>query len=130
MAPITVRGFDHLVLVVDDVERSLAWYTELLGLDGVRVEQWRRGEVPFPSVRIDAATIIDLLARRPGTPQAVGGVLDHLCLVVERADVDAVVSDDRFDVIDGPGWRFGAQGTGWSVYVRDPDGITVELRAY
>src|SRR5690606_8042172 len=72
---IHVRGFDHLVLRVADVERSLAWYLGVLGLEPVRVEEWRRGTVPFPSVRIDAGTIIDLLASdRPDGPQPSGNV--------------------------------------------------------
>lgn len=121
----SVRGIDHIVLAVADVERSLAWYTEMLGLDGVRVDAWRRREVPFPSVRIDEGTIIDLFAR-----ERTGTNMDHLCLVVDAADVDAVAGDPRFTVVDGPVWRFGARGDGWSVYVLDPDGNTVELRAY
>ena len=56
--------------------------------------------------------------------------MNHFCLVVDRADVDAVADDDRFDVVDGPGPRWGARGDGWSVYVTDPDGNTVELRSY
>ena len=124
-ATVSVRGMDHIVLRVADVERSLAWYTEMLGLDGVRVDAWRAGTVPFPSVRIDAGTIIDLIAGERG-----GENMDHLCLVVAAADVDAVVADDRFTVVDGPDWRFGARGDGWSVYVTDPDGNVVELRTY
>jgi catechol 2,3-dioxygenase-like lactoylglutathione lyase family enzyme len=116
---------DHIVLRVADVERSLAWYREMLGLDGVRVDEWRAGRVPFPSVRVDDGTIIDLLAA-----ERAGENLDHLCLVVDGADVDAVVADPRFAVVEGPGWRFGARGDGWSVYVVDPDGNTVELRTY
>ena len=59
---VRVTGFDHLVLVVDDVERSLQWYGEL-GLEPVRVEEWRAGKVPFPSLRVDATTIIDFIPR-------------------------------------------------------------------
>ena len=44
-------AFDHVVLIVRDVEVTLAWYQELLGLDGVRVEEWRAGVAPFPSLR-------------------------------------------------------------------------------
>jgi catechol 2,3-dioxygenase-like lactoylglutathione lyase family enzyme len=40
---VQVTGFDHLVLAVADVERSLAWYTGVLGLAGERVAEWRRG---------------------------------------------------------------------------------------
>jgi catechol 2,3-dioxygenase-like lactoylglutathione lyase family enzyme len=120
-----IRALDHLVLKVADVERSLAWYTELLGLESERVDQWRAGEVPFPSVRIDEGCIIDLFAGEP-----TGANLDHFCMVVAPGDVDAIAADPRFEVIAGPGSRWGARGDGYSVYVRDPDGTTVELRSY
>jgi catechol 2,3-dioxygenase-like lactoylglutathione lyase family enzyme len=120
-----VVGLDHVVLNVADVERSLAFYCGELGLAPVRVEEWRRGEAPFPSARIDAHTILDLLAA-PRT----GVNADHLCLVVEPVDLAAVSASGRFEVLDGPATRFGARGNGTSLYVRDPDGNTVELRHY
>ena len=51
-AAVRVTGFDHLVLRVADVERSLDFYCGTLGLAGDRVDAWRAGEVLFPSVRI------------------------------------------------------------------------------
>ena len=121
----SVNGFDHVVVNVSDVERSITWYTEMLGLRAERVDEWRAGSVPFPSVRIDSATVIDLMALdRTGTN------IDHFCLVADRADVDAVAVDPRFDVVDGPAQRWGAKGVGWSVYVTDPDGNVIELRSY
>jgi catechol 2,3-dioxygenase-like lactoylglutathione lyase family enzyme len=42
---VRVVGFDHVVLKVADVERSLAWYQDVLGLRGERVDEWRNGEV-------------------------------------------------------------------------------------
>jgi catechol 2,3-dioxygenase-like lactoylglutathione lyase family enzyme len=122
---IDVIGFDHLVLVCTDVERTLAWYLDDLGLQPVRVDEWRAGTAPFPSARVDAHTIIDLVA---GTPT--DGRLDHLCLVVSETDLDAVKASGRFDVVAGPATRYGAQGNGRSLYVRDPDGTVVELRYY
>jgi len=122
---IDVIGFDHLVLVCTDVERTLAWYLDELGLQPVRVDEWRAGTAPFPSARVDAHTIIDLVA---GTPT--DGRLDHLCLVVSETDLDAVKASGRFDVVAGPATRYGAQGNGRSLYVRDPDGTVVELRYY
>ena len=59
-----------------------------------------------------------------------GGHLDHLCLVVGPGDVDVVATDPAFNVIDGPGPRYGARGVATSVYVTDPDGLTVEFRTY
>jgi catechol 2,3-dioxygenase-like lactoylglutathione lyase family enzyme len=120
-----VTGLDHVVLNVADVERSLAFYCDELGLAAERVDEWRRREVPFPSVRVDATTIIDLLA-----VARTGENADHLCLVVEPVDLDAVKASGRFDVVDGPATRFGARGDGTSLYVKDPDGNTVELRYY
>ena len=119
------RELDHIVINVADVERSLAWYTELLGLTGERVDEWRAGEVPFPSVRVSEGCIFDLLATERS-----GENIDHICLVVDPDDVDATADDHRFDVIEGPVPRWGARGMARSVYVRDPDGNTVELRSY
>jgi len=125
---VRVVGFDHLVLRVADVERSLAWYRERLGLAGERVDEWRRGEVPFPSVRIDASTLIDLLAGAP-----TGTNVDHLCLVLDpSSDLDALAASGELELVgDGPiDGLFGAQGFARSLYVRDPDGTVVELRSY
>lgn len=120
-----VTGFDHIVLVCFDVERTLAWYCDVLGLEPSRVDEWRRGEVPFPSVRVDAGTIIDLIGGEP-----IDGRLDHLCLVVDPTDFDEITASGEFTVVDGPARRFGARGEGTSLYVRDPDGTVVELRYY
>jgi catechol 2,3-dioxygenase-like lactoylglutathione lyase family enzyme len=120
-----VVGVDHVVLNVADVEKSLAFYQETLGLAPVRVDEWRRGEAPFPSVRVDDSFIIDLF---PAAPSGVN--LDHFCLVVESTDLEALAASGRFEVVNGPGRRFGARGDGLSLYVKDPDGNTVELRCY
>lgn len=119
-------GLDHLVLVVADVERTLDWYGRHAGLAPVRVDEWRAGGAPFPSLRVDEATIIDLV---PGLEPGQRGHLDHLCFVVSRSDLDALAADPDLEVAErGP--RFGARGTGESIYVRDPDGLTVEFRTY
>ena len=122
---VRVTGLDHIVLKVADVERSLAFYLEHLGLEPVRVDEWRRGEVFFPSVRVDATTIIDLLEVEPD-----GRNLDHFCMVIEPTDLTELATRDDLDVVEGPVERGGATGMGWSLYVRDPDGHLIELKQY
>ncbi|MGW1198081.1 VOC family protein [Streptomyces sp. NPDC002536] len=120
-----VIDFDHLVLNVSDAERSLAFYCGPLGLEPVRVEEWRAGQVPFPSVRVSPTTIIDLVEGPRGESN-----VDHLCLVVEPLDWQGVIDAGVFDVVRGPSHNFGARGMAESLYVRDPDGNVVELRWY
>ena len=122
---VRVIGFDHLVLNVEDVERALGFYCGPLGLEPVRVDEWRAGKAPFPSVRVSPDTIIDLVQRDRGESN-----VDHFCLVVEPLDWQQVVDAGGFTVVDGPGRRFGARGHAESLYVLDPDGNTVELRWY
>ncbi len=122
---IRVQALDHIVINVADVERSLAWYRDELGLPGERVDDWRQGKAPFPSVRIDESTIIDLFA-----VDRTGENVNHVCVAVEPCDLRAVAASGRFEVLEGPVPRWGARGMGTSLYVRDPDGNTVELRYY
>ena len=113
------------MLVCRDVEVTLAWYQRHFGLEGVRVERWRAGEVPFPSVRVSPSFIIDL---ERGDPEG-RGHLSHLCFVVSAADLEVLRADPEL-VVEDEGDRFGALGVARSIYVRDPDGLTVEARAY
>lgn len=125
MSEVRPVGLDHVVLVVADVERSLAWYLDELGATPERIDEWRAGAAPFPSVRLSATTIIDIIAgERSGTN------VDHVCIEIEPVDLEAVVASGRFDVVGGPSLLFGARGTGVGLYVRDPDGNVVELRHY
>jgi catechol 2,3-dioxygenase-like lactoylglutathione lyase family enzyme len=125
MASVKVQALDHIVVKCADVEKSLAWYTDVLGLPAERVDEWRAGAIFFPSVRIDAQTIIDLF---PGARD--GENVDHFCVVIDPVDFDAIVASGAFNVLSGPGTRWGARGEGTSLYVSDPDGNTIELRYY
>ncbi len=125
MGDISVRGLDHIVLTVSYAHRALDWYGGRLGLEPLRVAEWEAGEVFFPSVRVDATTIIDLIE----VPRT-GVNMDHVCLVVDPVDLAALAASPDLDVVEGPVERWGAQGMATSLYVRDPDGNTVELRHY
>ena len=119
-----VRGLDHIVLNVADAERSMRWYCDRLGLESVRYEEWKAGEAPFVSVRIDEGTIIDLMEITRS-----GENLNHFALRV-TGDVESIVAHPDVEVVRRSQRVFGAQGWGSAIYVRDPDGNEVELRSY
>jgi catechol 2,3-dioxygenase-like lactoylglutathione lyase family enzyme len=116
---------DHVVLVSPDPERLVEWYRDQLGLEVLRLEQWRAKEVPFVSLRVNDAFLVDVM-----TGDRTGENVNHLALVVDDVDLDELATSGRFTVEMGPAELFGARGLGRGVYVRDPDGNLVELRTY
>ena len=130
---IPVRGLDHIVLRVSDVDAMLAFYGEVLGCPVER----HREEIGLYQLRAGAA-MIDLvpvdgkLGRAGGAaPGSEGRNLDHLCLRIEPFDEAAVVAHlAQYGIApQGPATiNFGAEGDGPSLYVDDPDGNTVELK--
>lgn len=131
-SPVQVRGIDHLVLRVVDLERMLAFYAGVLGC---RVER-REDRLGLVQLRA-GASLIDLvpvdgpLGRRGGAAPAAGGRnLDHFCLRVEPFDAEAIRAHLRAHGAE-PGEvaaRVGAEGEGPSIYVADPEGNVVELK--
>ena len=133
-ALVKITEMDHIVLRVKDVDVSLQFYTETLGMKAERVEQWQKGEVRFPSARLNDDTIIDFFAAdqepigREGARNQ-----DHFCMVIEPTDMDELKSKFEalgVDIQAGPGKRWGSHGDGISLYVYDPDDNVVELRHY
>jgi catechol 2,3-dioxygenase-like lactoylglutathione lyase family enzyme len=136
---IRVTELDHIVLNVGDIERSLQFYTDVLGLRPERLEEFKSGKVSFPSVRINERTIIDLFpikhAEPPALPSSakIRGNLNHLCLVVGKEDFSGIVSyltQREISIREGPVSRWGARGRATSVYFLDPDENEVEIRCY
>ena len=133
---------DHVVLWVEDPLASLAFYTDVVGLTGVRVEEFRAGQAPFPSVRVSAETILDLMARvaapvvdaMAGAAASAGHPVNHVCFALDQAAFQALrerlaargiaTSTPMTD-------SFGAQGLApEAFYFRDPDGNVLEARYY
>ncbi len=131
---VKITEMDHIVLRTADVEESLRFYTEVLGLQPERVEQWRAGEIRFPSARLNADTIIDFFASdNIPTDKDAPRNQDHFCMVIDYTDMEELKA--RFEELGveiqaGPGKRWGSHGDGISLYIYDPDDNVVELRHY
>jgi catechol 2,3-dioxygenase-like lactoylglutathione lyase family enzyme len=135
MSKIRITELDHIVLNVRDVDKSLVFYTQVLGLKGERIQEFRKGEVGFPSVRINEHTIIDLSPSKKDASgeAALKGNLNHFCMVVEREDFSGLVdylTSHGVEVLQGPVSRWGAKGRATSLYLLDPDRNEVEIRHY
>jgi len=123
---IQVLGIDHIVLVASDVERTVDWYREKLGLVPERLDQWRRGEVLFVSLRVTPSSIIDVFHG-----ERTGVNIDHVSLEVDpHVDLLAVAASGAFEVDHAPFVIWGARGDGLAMYVLDPDGNRIELKQY
>lgn len=138
MKSIKITGLDHIVLNVRDIDRSLAFYTQVLGLKGERVQEFKEGKVGFPSVRINERTIIDLFPLKGSEAQEKSAEkakanLNHFCLVAEKEDFSGIVDylkGHGVSIREGPISRWGARGRATSVYFLDPDDNEVEIRCY
>ena len=131
---VKITEMDHIVLRNKDVEASLRFYVEVLGLKPERVEQWRAGEVRFPSARLNDDTIIDFFGSDQESIGKEGAKnQDHFCMVIEQTDMDELKAKFEglgVEIQAGPGKRWGSHGDGISLYVYDPDDNVVELRHY
>lgn len=131
--PFEIQRIDHLVLRVADEPASLRFYCEALGC----VVERRRDDLGLIHLRagasmIDLVTLGGPLGARGGDgagPQ--GRNLDHVCLRIEPFDEAALVRHlAAFGLapLAAASLNFGAEGTGLSLYLQDPDGNVVELK--
>jgi catechol 2,3-dioxygenase-like lactoylglutathione lyase family enzyme len=130
-------SMDHIVFNVQDMETMISFYTTLLQLPTERLDEFRAGQVPFPSVLLNADTIIDLFPKNmwEKTSRAGQGFpnLNHFCIALSRIawqDLRRRLQTNNVAIEDGPVPRWGSHGTGTSIYFRDPEGNLVEARYY
>lgn len=132
----SMTAMDHIVLNVRDMEKVLDFYQQVLGLESERLEAFRQGKVPFPSVRINADTVIDLFptaATEDGLPAETRSDLNHFCLVLNKSDMPGFMEHLRkhnVTILEGPASRWGAHGQGISIYFNDPEDRRIEVRYY
>jgi catechol 2,3-dioxygenase-like lactoylglutathione lyase family enzyme len=132
MSAIAIRGIDHVVLRVRHLERAIRFYAGVLGcreerrVEGLGLVQLRAG-----SALIDLVDAAGPLGRIGGPPPGDSARnMDHFAVQLDSFDEPALRAELSAAGIEvgEVGERYGAEGMGPSLYVRDPDGNVVELK--
>lgn len=129
-----IAAIDHIVLRTANIKAMLDFYCHVLGCTVERETSTETGLIQLRagSALIDLVTVESNLGRMGGgAPTATENNLDHFCLQlkpISEVEIEKHLSDHE---IDGGSFhdRYGAQGIGKSIYIKDPDGNTVELRS-
>jgi catechol 2,3-dioxygenase-like lactoylglutathione lyase family enzyme len=130
--PINITHIDHVVIRARDLPGMVDFYREVLGC---RLERGP-GELGLAQLRagqslIDLLDVTSTLGKQGGAPPDHGAPnMDHLCLQVLPWNTDAIQAHLRRHRVDfdDPAPRYGSSGMGLSIYLRDPEGNTVELK--
>jgi catechol 2,3-dioxygenase-like lactoylglutathione lyase family enzyme len=123
-----IDRIDHIVITAFDVERTLDFYSRVMGMEPITFAGGRRG-LSFGRQKINlhqSGREFEPKALKP-TPGSV-----DLCFVTETplADVVAHLKSHGVVVAQGPVEKTGALGPMMSVYFRDPDGNLIEVSNY
>ncbi|HTJ81866.1 MAG TPA: VOC family protein [Polyangiaceae bacterium] len=124
-----MRAIDHLILKVNDLAKSVAFYRDVLGFEEAGVEG------PFTLLRVSPTFQLQLAPY--GTPG-----FEHYAFALSRAEFDEVLGrlrargipfGPRFDAVgkeDGIGSEVGARGEAPTAYFNDPNNHLLEVRTY
>ncbi|MFN3232312.1 MAG: VOC family protein [Alphaproteobacteria bacterium] len=130
----TIRpaGLDHVVLRVSDVDRMIAFYVDVVGCSVDRVQEglglW---QLRAGRSLIDLVDVTGTLGQLGGAaPGDAGRNMDHFCLRIDPWDEATIVAhlEAHGVAVSDTGQRYGAEGTGPSIYINDPEGNVVELK--
>jgi len=123
-----IKSIDHIVMTVRDLERTIAFYTDVLGMNVVTFGANRKA-LSFGQQKINLHQYGSEF--EPKALQPLPGSED-LCFVVQATieEVQEHLSKKGIDIVEGPVTRTGALGLITSIYIRDPDGNLIELSNY
>lgn len=129
---VSIRNIDHVVLRVTDIEAMRRFYCEVLGAEHVAYRpQFGMSHLRVGSAMLDLVEVDGPLGKQGGAaPGPEGRNMDHLCFRVEPFDQEAIVAHLRKHgvAVGDIRSRFGAEGSGISIYLSDPEDNTVELK--
>lgn len=128
-----VLGIDHIVIRTANIERMKSFYRDVLQCE---IERDKTAELGLLQLRagsalIDLVSVSSELGKLGGAePGLSGNNLDHFCLQLRAIEQQVLLSylKQHQVVVDEFSERYGATGYGLSIYIKDPDGNTIELK--
>jgi catechol 2,3-dioxygenase-like lactoylglutathione lyase family enzyme len=133
-----IKGPDHMAFKVKNLEAMVNFYHAILGMELVKAEEYKAGKFPFLSVRA-GSTLIDLMpskeaAKEEDSLEEGRQRLNHFCLRLEDSinlsELKTYLQENKVVITAEATNNFGAFGNGPSIYVKDPEDNTVELKLY
>ena len=128
---------DHIVLNMEEDTVMINFYSKVLLLETERLDEYYQGKIPFPSVRLNPDTVIDLfpkkLWQKSAKTEECNRHLNHFCFSLDKQAWDDLLKrldENNVNIEEGPVPRWGAHGTGTSVYFKDPENNLIEARYY
>ena len=123
-----IERLDHLVLTVQDLQKTLAFYVDVLGMQAITFGQGRHA-LQYGQQKINLH--IKGHEFEPKAQQVMCGSAD-LCFITSTPleQVEQELKQAGLDILEGPVQRTGAMGPINSLYVRDPDGNLIEISQY
>lgn len=129
--PFTLTGIDHVVFLVDDMEKALAFYYDVLGCQ----LGYSYPALGMEQVWAGNALIVLWDTTHPGAASAVppvsgGRNVDHVCIATSPFDHQEIRDHlaAHSVAIDREAFHGGARGMGHSVYIFDPFGNKLEIK--
>ena len=130
--PFAIRQLDHIVLRTNKPDSMLAFYLDLGCVTAREVNDLGLRQLRAGSSIIDLVDVAGFLGQMGGeAPGAEARNMDHFALTIEPFDLDTLhahFNSIGVQYIDSPVELFGAEGIGPAIYIKDPDGNTVELK--
>jgi catechol 2,3-dioxygenase-like lactoylglutathione lyase family enzyme len=128
------RAIDHIVLRTDRYQELIAFYCDVLGCVFERATSEETGltQLRAGDSLIDIVDVSGKLGKSGGpAPRQTGNNVDHFCLQIEpfeEHELQAFLQNHGVEAGEFQN-RYGAQGMGRSIYIKDIAGNTVELRS-
>ena len=129
----TAVHLDHVALEVRDVEASAEFYRKILKFEPVRMKEYRAGDAPFASARINQAVLIDFFPKTMWNNRRKAANPNHICFTFAEKEIAALkrrMARAKVKITRRLPLSYGAQGWGNSIYFADPDGVILEARFY